>query len=190
MVVAVTVALSYMVYSEVRVPVAARPIFVASSTERFGSPSVLELAVNSSAPTSVSEFRVDGASSLSGVLALSGSGYTSSDSLCAAGETTFFSVLTGSGLLSVTGPGSTIIDGSAVSSEAVSAGWHQLMISDSAACTVTLPGGTALTYPSADVSTVPFAAAGSRSFVFLIPFVSVGHTVTISFAGGVEVYGF
>jgi flagellin-like protein len=50
--VAVTLSLSYVVFSQVRFPVRPQPIFVATMFEQYGSPSILRLLVNSSAPSS------------------------------------------------------------------------------------------------------------------------------------------
>jgi len=188
--VAATLALSYLVFSQVKFPATAQPVYVASMTQRFGSPSVLRLLVNSSSSSSAAEFRVDDSSSVSGVLALVSGGYTASSSLCGAGITTFFSVYTGAGLLSVSVDGTASIDGIPGASETVAQGWHELMISNSSRCEVTLPGGASLGYPSSLVSTIPFTQPTPQSFAFLVPFTTSGHTITIALTGGVETYGF
>lgn len=188
--VAVTLAVSYLVFSQVRFPVTAQPVFVATMTQRFGSPSLLLLSVNSSGPSSIEEFRLDSSSSLSGVLALEDGGYTTTNSLCGAALTTFFSVRTTEGILSVSDSGTTFIDGVQSTSSKVAGGWHELIISGSASCEVTLPGGATLAHPSTLISTVPFVQPSPQSFVFLIPFTASGHTITVSFDGVVETYGF
>ena len=190
MLVAVTLALSYLVFSQARFPITAQPVFVVTATQRSGTPSVLRLLVNSSAASSVTEFRLDGSSSLSGVLALEGGAYTTSGSLCGTGMTTFFSVYTGDGVLSVSAGGTTSVDGTQETSSAVSQGWHELTISNSSRCEVTLPGGATLTYPSRLVSAIPFTQPTSQSFVFLIPYDAPDHEVTIAFRGGVVTYAF
>lgn len=189
-IVAVTLALSYTVYSQAKFPVEAQPVY--SSTEYVvnGAPSVLYLEVSSSATSSVAEFRLDAASSLSGILELSGAGYSTTGSLCGAGVTTFFSVFSGAGVLRVASNGVAWIDGSLTGSLSVAQGWHEVMISNSSACQVTLPGGSVPFYPSSLLSTVPMRQTGPQSFLFLVPFRTSGHEVTIAFAEGVETYGF
>jgi hypothetical protein len=184
--VAVTLALSYVVFAHLHLVLAPQPVFVASMLQRYGSPSVLRLSVNSSGPTSANEFRIDRSSSLDGVLTLSGGGYTTSQSLCGPGATTFFSVDTGNGTLSVSGAGAVSIDGTEESSAQVIQGWHEVMISNASVCGVTLPGGSQLAYPSSQLSTIPLTQDGPQSFTFLVPFTDPGHTITISFNGGIE----
>jgi hypothetical protein len=67
LIVAITLALSSFVYSEVRVPVRDRPIYSLRSFTVLGSPSMLHVQVNSSSPSVLTELRVDGASSSSGI---------------------------------------------------------------------------------------------------------------------------
>jgi hypothetical protein len=106
------------------------------------------------------------------------------------GVTTFFSVYTGNGVLSVTADGTTFIDGVQATSSTVTGGWHELIISNASSCEIVVPGGSQVSYPSSLVSTVPLAQPTPQSFVFLIPFETTGHSVTVSFDGGVGVYGF
>ena len=109
LIVAVTLALSSFVFSEVRFPVSDRPVYSFNSYAVLGSPSMLHVQVNSSSPSALSELRVDDASSLSGILALEGSLYSSVKTLCATGATTFFSVNTTRGSLTVKDNGVTWI---------------------------------------------------------------------------------
>ncbi|MDV3276957.1 MAG: hypothetical protein LYZ69_00645 [Nitrososphaerales archaeon] len=189
-IVAVTLALSYTVYSQARFPVQAQPVYSSSEYEVYGAPSVLTLEVTSSAPSSVAEFRLDAASSLNGILDLSGSGYSTTDLLCGPGFTTFFSVYSGAGVLEVAANGATWIDGDSTASLSVTQGWHEVTISNSSTCQVTLPGGVTPTYPSSLLSAVPMEQTASQSFVFLVPFRTSGHEISIAFTGRVETYGF
>lgn len=189
-VVAVTLALSYVAYAQARFPVSAQPTYVASSYVIYGSPSMFLLRVNSSEPSSVVELSLDSASSLSGVLELRDSGYDTTDSLCSQSVTTFFSVYTGAGTLSVEDNGLTWIDGNSSDALPVLQGWHEVIISNASSCTVKLPGGQALEYPSDLLSTIPLQQPIPQSFVFIIPCSTFGHTVTLSFNEGSETYGF
>lgn len=189
-IVAVTVALSYTVYSQAKFPVEAQPVYASTQYEVYGTPSVLNLEVTSSAPSSVAEFRIDEASSLSGILELSGAGYSTTKSLCGSGVTTFFSVYTKSGVLEVADNGAAWIDGTRTASLSVTQGWHEVMISNSSICQVTLPGGDTPLYPSNLISAVPLKQTGQQSFLFLVPFTTSGHEIVIAFAGRVETYGF
>lgn len=189
-VVAVTLALSYAVYAQAKFPVSAQPVYTASSYVIYGSPSMFLLRVNSSAPSSVVELSLDSASSLSGVLELGGSGYGTTDSLCASGETTFFSVYSDAGILSVEDNGMTWIDGNSINALPVVQGWNEVIISNASSCTVKLPNGQALGFPSDFLSTVPLQQPLPQSFVFLIPCLTFGHTVTLAFNQGAETYAF
>jgi hypothetical protein len=86
--------------------------------------------------------------------------------------------------------GVTWVDGTATSTLSVAQGWHEVMISNSTACRVTLPGGDALSYPSSLVSTVPMEQTDPQSFHFLISFTTSGHEILVAFSGSVESYGF
>lgn len=190
LVVSVTLAVSYFVYAEVRFPVTPQPVYTTSAYTVYGSPAFLHLEVNASGPSPVVQFTLDSTPSTSGVLALSGSGYAAGDSLCAAGVTTFFSVNSSSGVLSVGSSGPAWIDGVAESDANVSAGWNEVAIANSTSCTVTLPGGVAVEYPSSLVSTIPKVGAGDDSFLFLVPYETGGHEAAATFAGAVETYAF
>lgn len=189
-VVAVTLALAYAAYAQARFPVSPQPVYTVASNVIYGSPSMLLLRVNSSAPSSVVGLSLDGASSFSGVLELRGSGYGTTHSLCNLGVTTFFSVYSGAGVLSIEDNGLTWIDGNSSDALPVVQGWHEVIISNASTCTVTLPGGQVSEYPSDLLSTVPLQQPGPQSFVFLIPCSNFGHTVTLTFNEGVETYGF
>jgi len=187
---AVTLATSYMVYSLVTFHVSPAPVYSESSFSIYGSPSFLHLRVNATSGTSPVEFRIDGASSLSGILRLTTSGYSNFGGLCAPGSTTFFAVLTAGGTLTVSGSGKSWIDGVAISAAQVQPGWHELIILNGSGCSVTLPGGGQATVTSSMVSSIPVESSSNRSFLFLIPYYTPGHVATIIFDGGTEVVDF
>ncbi len=188
--VVITVAASYLVYSFARFPDTAHPVYTVSSYAIYGSPSFLHLEIRSSSPSSPLELRLDATSSSSGVLELTASGYSSTDQLCAPGATTFFAVQAGPGTLSIAGAGTSWIDGVSGPSAVVTPGWHELVVANGSDCTVTLPDGRRASYPSASLSTIPMLSLLPQSFVFLIPYRVTGHVVTVVFEGGVEVTGF
>lgn len=190
LIVAVTLAVSYFVYSEVRFPVQRQPVFSEDSYAIYGAPSFLRLQVNSSAPSQVEELAVDGAYSADGVLALGGGGYGTGGSLCGDGVTTFFSVNSTAGVLSVNSTGPSWIDGASAASAQVAAGWNEVSISNSTGCTVTLPDGQIVSYPSPQVSAVPLVGDGGSSFLFYVPYDTGGHTVAVTIGGEVETYAF
>jgi hypothetical protein len=190
LIVAITLALSSFVYSEVRAPVRDQPVYAFRSFPVLGSLSILHAQVNSSTPSVLSELRVDDASSSSGILALEGSRYSSLQSLCAPYAATFFSVNTTRGSLTVDDNGATWIDGIEEASSQVEPGIHELVISGASVCTVTLPDGQSAVYPSGSVSTVPEVTTSPESLLLLIPFQAGGHTITAVFEGAIETYGF
>jgi len=189
-IVAITVALASLVYSGVRFSPEARPVYSFESYSVLGDPSVLHLQINSSMPSEISELRLDDASSLSGILALTPSGYVSVGELCGSGVTTFFSVNTTAGSILISGGGQAWIDGVAESGAQVSAGIHELMIADASACTIALPGGLVAAYPSPWVSTIPRIGQSELDAVVLVPYSGTGHSVTAVFGSGVEVFDF
>lgn len=187
---AVTLALSCAVYSLADFQVSPSPVYSVSSFSVYGSPSLLHLQVNSTARTAPAELRIDNGSSLSGILELTASGYSETSSICGPGSTTFFSVRTGSGTLSVSGAGTAWIDGRRASSALVEPGFHELIISNGAGCSVSLPGGGLVSGPSAAVSSIPVESMNQLSYLFFIPYYTGGHVVTVIFDGGTEVVGF
>lgn len=188
--VAVTLALSSVAYSLADFHVTPAPAYSSSSYSVYGSPSFLRIQVNASAPTAPAEFRVDGASSLAGFLALAAGGYSSTGDLCSPGRTTFFSVSSGAGTIAISGSGSSWIDGVEASTAVVQSGWHEVAIADGSWCAIELPGGVQVSGPSPEVSAVPMESASPQSFVFLVPYFAGGHVATIVFDGGTQVIGF
>ena len=189
-VVAITLATSYALYSVAVFPISSVPVFSLSRYSIYGSPSFLHLQVNASAYAPPAEFRIDNSSSLSGILRLTASGYSYTDQLCDPTSTTFFTVHTGSGMLSVSGSGTSWIDGNSAASFPVKPGWHEVVISNGSGCIVTLPGGSLENGPSADLASIPMQSLPPRSFIFLIPYYTSGHVATIVFDGATEVVGF
>lgn len=190
LIVAVTLALSYTAYSLADFSVPSDPVYSVSSYTVYGSPSFLAIRVNSSAPSDVAEFRVDNVSSLSGFLALTPRGYSAVGNLCAPGATTFFSVLTQTGTLAVSGSAISWIDGIEAASAHVQQGWHEVVMASGSGCSLELPGGSVVSGPSPSVSTLPMESASSRSYTFLVPYNSAGHVAAIVFDGGTQVVDF
>lgn len=190
LIVSVTLALSAYVYSQAHYSVTSQPVYVDRSFDVYGSPSILHLQVNSSAPTTVGEERVDAASSSQGILRLTSSGYAAGNSLCASGESTFFSVNSTSGPLKVSTDGSSWIDGVESRLLVVGAGWHEVIIDDGKSCSLTLPDGSQPVYPSPSISGVARFSSLRQSFLFLVPYLHSGHVVTLVFSGSVEQYAF
>jgi flagellin-like protein len=188
--VAITLALSGAVYSLADFHVTPVPAYALSSYSVYGEPSFLHIRVNSSAPTRPAEFRVDNASSVAGVIALDLRGFSVVESLCAAGLTTFFSVLSGTGIISVSGAGVSWVDGVETSTSTVQSGWHEIIIEDGSGCGVALPGGAMVRGPSPSLSTIPMESSSSASFVFIVPYFTGGHVATIVFDGGSQVLDF
>ena len=107
--VVISLSLASVVYAGLRreSSVDPQPLFVNEETPIGGSPAIERVEVNSSSATTVYSLSLDDASSASGVLAFDGSAYSTIKSLCAAGVTTFFSVLaTQAGTLGVATNGS------------------------------------------------------------------------------------
>lgn len=190
LIVAITLALSGAAYSLADFQVTPVPVYAENSFSIYGTPSFLHIQVNSSAPTHPAEFRVDNASSLSGFLAMTAGGYSTSLALCASGETTFFSVLSGSGTVTVLGSGVAWIDGMETWAASVQSGWHEVIIEDGSGCAIELPGGAQVSGPSASLSSVPMESSSSCSFVFLVPYLASGHVATMVFDGGTQVLDF
>jgi hypothetical protein len=184
--VAVTIALSALVSSHLQYAPRPEPVFAASSMEIPGTTSLYILGINSSSPSQPVQVTVDSSSSTGGVLALTQSGFVSIGSLCASGDTTFFSARTSQGLLSVSSDGQVLIDGVSGPSLAVKAGWHEVIVGDASSCSLSAPGGLVLVYGSPYISTVPRVQSGNNSFSFIVPYYSGGHSVAINFGSGVE----
>jgi len=190
LIVAITLALSGAAYSLASFHVNPVPVYSTSSFSVYANPSFLHIEVNSSAPTTPAELRIDNASSLEGFLALSSVGYRTTSTICSSGETTFFSVSAGPGTISVSGSGNSWIDGIEESTANVQRGWHEVVLAGGSGCMVNLPGGIQVSGPSPSSSPVPMESFSSRSFLFLVPYYSSGHVATIVFDGGTQVLGF
>ena len=188
-IIAMVVSLSYLVYSQAPRPTSSGHLVFLNNIRRvFDSPSLVLVAINSSAPDTVVEVDIDEASSSDGILALVGSSYTPVKYLCAEGATTFFSVYAAApGELVVNADGESWVDGYAASSLRVDAGWHEIILSGALSCEIALPGGQALTFPGSGVSSIPFIGRlESRSFALYLPFTGTRHQLRILFSGGVD----
>lgn len=188
----VSLSLASVVYDGLKsaTRVSAQPVFINEETAIAGSPAMVLLAVNASAPTSITSLSVDAASSAGGILAL-GSGYTSTANYCAAGSTTFFSVYASQpGTLQVTGNGEAWISGRWWRSAQVSAGWQEVVISNATICSVILPGGQVISgqWSPSSVFVTGIPAQGSLSgiaFTFYLP-AAGNHRVLITTTGGFD----
>ena len=189
-VVAITLALSGAAYALADFHVAPIPVYTVRAYSLFGNPSILRIQVNSSSPSTMAEIRIDNASSLSGLLALTTKGYSTTSTVCSPAETTFFGVSSEAGTISVSGAVQSWIDGVQESSATVSPGLHELIVEGGTSCVVGLPGGVQLSGPSPAISSFPAESSSSRSFVILVPYFTGGHTATMTFSGGTSVIGF
>ncbi|TLX97019.1 MAG: hypothetical protein E6K96_04505 [Thaumarchaeota archaeon] len=188
-IIAMVVSLSYLVYSQAPRPTnSGNLVFLNDVRHIFASPPLVLVAVNASAPDTVVELDIDEASSSAGILALVGSSYTSVKSLCAEDATTFFSVYAAaSGELIIKADGESWVDGYAVNSLWVGAGWHEVVLGGARSCEIILPGGGALTSPGSGVNPIPvIGRLESRSFALYLPFAGSRHQLQILFTGGVD----
>jgi len=169
--VSITLSLSYVVYEGVsRIAPPQQDIFTNQISQIGGSPELLQMVVNSSSPGAPLAFEAGGASSQAGVLYFDGTRYGTTQHLCLANGTTFFSVHTGYGVLSAGSNGRTWIDGYWTDTLAVQAGWHEVMFSGASSCSVTEPDGTIAAYPGKDISTLPIMGTlPASSFVLYVP---------------------
>jgi len=186
--VSITLSLSYVVYEGVSGLAPPRQVvFTNQVTQIGGSPSLSEVLVNASSAGTPIAFEAGGASSHSGVLFFDGSRYGTTRQLCLANATTFFSVHTGAGTLIASGNGRTWIDGYWTGSLAVTAGWHEVMITDSSSCSITETDSTSVAYPSADLSTVPLMGAiPSSSFSLYVPTGGAAASFVMVFDGSYD----
>ena len=192
--VVVSLSLAAVVYSGLRreANLSPQPIFVNEKTSIGGTPDIERVEVNASSQATLSSLSIDEASSTAGILDFDGSVYATSTSLCAAGVTTFFSVLaTQSGTLQVSTSGRAWIDGAWGGSASVTAGWQEVMIQSGSSCTVTLPGGQVVpsqwSPSSRSIASIPAANAMSGSaFVFFFPIGGGSHRMLLTSNGGFD----
>jgi hypothetical protein len=192
--VVISLSLASVVYSSLRreSSLDPEPLFVNTETLIGGSPAIERLEVNSSSATTVTSLSLDEASSSSGVLAFDGSTYSTTKSLCAAGVTTFFSVLAPqSGTLDVTTNGISWVSGTWGGAVSVSPGWQEVMIQGGTSCALTLPGGQAVPGQwnplSPFVSSVPLEGPiTGTSFTVFVPNGGGSHSLLITSSGGLD----
>jgi len=192
--VVISLSLASVVYSGLRRESSLRPepLFVNEETTIGGSPAIERLEVNSSSETTVSSLSLDYASSTAGILAFDGSAYSTTNFLCGAGVTTFFSVLASqAGTLVVTTDGRSWVSGTWGSAVSVSSGWQVVMIQGGTSCTVTLPGGQAVppewTASSTLVSSVPVEGPlTGTAFTFYVPSGGGAHSLMMTSSGGFD----
>jgi len=169
-----------------------RPLFVNSETLIGGSPAIERMEVNSSSATTLSSLSLDAASSTAGVLAFDGSAYSTVMSLCAAGVTTFFSVLASqAGTLDVSTNGESWVSGVWGGAVSVPPGWHEVMIEGGTSCTITLPGGQSISArwnaTSPLVSSIPIEGARQgAAFTVYVPDGGGVHSLLITSTGGFD----
>jgi hypothetical protein len=185
--VTITLSLSVVVYEGVSGIAQPRQVVFSNRTTVIGgSPEIVEYTVNSSSPVTPVAFEADDASSPSGILYLDGTHYGATQRLCLANAITFFSVFTATnGTLQAVSNGQVWMDGYVGTSLRVAAGWHEVMFTGSSSCGLTMPDGTAVTYPGSDVSTVPFiGAARSEGLSLYVPTDGSSHSLVVVFDGG------
>jgi hypothetical protein len=168
------------------------PLFVNADTPIGGSPAIQRLEVNSSAATTITSLSLDGASSAAGVLAFDGSTYSTTESLCEAGVTTFFSVLASRpGTLEVTTNGKSWVSGTWGAAVSVSSGWQEVMIQGGTSCSLMLPGGQAVSgqwNPSSPfISSIPLEGPlVGTSFTVYVPSGGGSHSLLLTSSGGLD----
>jgi hypothetical protein len=190
----ISLALASIVYAGLRSESSLdpEPVFVNQGTLIAGSPDLERLWVNSSSSTTISSVGIDGVSSADGILAFDGSAYSTIKSLCAAGDTTFFSVLASQGgTVQVATNGRSWVSGTWGATVSVSSGWQEVMIQGGTTCSVTLPGGQeapAQWSPSSSlVSSIPVEGAlTGTAFTFYLPSGGVSHSLLLTSSGGFD----
>jgi hypothetical protein len=167
-------------------------IFVNERTMIGGSPAIELLRANSSSQTALSSLSMDDATSADGVLAFSGSSYSTTTSFCGGGSTTFFSVFASqAGLVQIITDGRPWISGSSASSLIVAPGWHEVMIVHGTSCSISLPGGSVVSGlwspASTLVSSIPIEGGLSgTSFTLYLPTDGDPHRFLLTSAGGLD----
>jgi len=187
--VTITLSLSYVVYEGVsRFSAPKEVVFSNQALTLAGTPEILEVEVNSSSPTVPQVLQADDASSSAGILDFNGTTYGTTDQLCLAGSTTFFSVYASTaGLLQATASGRVWIDGYWTSSLRVTTGWHELMFSDASRCTVIPPDGSPVSVTGRDVSSLPLIwSVPSEAFTAFVPTEGARHSLVLVFDGGYD----
>ena len=169
-----------------------QPVFVNDETPIGGSPAIERLEVNSSSAATIYSLSIDAASSGGGILALYGSSYSTTKSLCSAGATTFFSILA-----FASGPGdgrhqrAVLGLGDVGDSVSVTPGWQEVMIQGGTSCSVTLPGGGGVASQwspsSALLSSIPVEGAlTGTAFTIYLPNGGGSHTLLLTSSGGFD----
>jgi hypothetical protein len=192
--VVISLSLASVVYTGLRreSSVDPEPLFVNEETAIGGSPAIEMLEVNSSSATTITSLSIDSASSTAGILAFDGSAYSTVKSLCAAGLTTFFSVLASQpGTLKVATNGASWVSGTWGAAVGVSSGWQEVMIQGGTTCAVTLPGGQAVpsqwSASSPVLSSVPVEGSiAGTSFTVYVPSGGSAHSLLITASGGLD----
>lgn len=192
--VVISLALASVVYEALRPEASLQPspTFVNGETPIGGTPAIERIAANASSPTTLAAFSVDGASSSQGILAFSGSAYSTVGSLCAPGQTTFFSVYSQEpGTIEVATNGTPWIAGTLSSQASVASGWQEVMIQSGSSCSVTLPGGQPVpsqwVSSSSVLSSIPVEGAlTGTSFTFYVPSGGGTHGVLVATSGGLD----
>jgi hypothetical protein len=192
--VVISLSLASVVYAGLRQEsrLDTQQVFVNEETSIGGSPAIERVEVNSSSVGTISSFSVDGTSSTGGILAFDGSSYSTSKSLCAAGSTTFFSVLSSRpGAIEVATNGESWISGTWGSAVSVSPGWQEVMIQDGTSCSISLPDGqetSAQWSPSlVFLSSIPVEGAlTGSSFTFYLPSGGSPHHLVLTSSGGFD----
>jgi hypothetical protein len=192
--VVISLSLASLAYTGLRreSSLAPQPVFVNEETTIGGTPIIERVQVNSSTAATVSSLSLDAASSTAGVLAFDGSTYSTEQSLCAAGVTTFFSVLASqAGWLKVATNGSAWVSGTWGDAVNVSRGWQEVMIVGGASCAITLPGGESIptlwNRSSSVASSLPVEGAPTgTAFTIYLPAGGGSHSLLMTTSGGFD----
>jgi hypothetical protein len=192
--VVISLALASVVYTGLRreSSLDPQPVFVNEETAIGGTPTIERVEMNSSTATTVSSLSLDSANSESGVLAFGGGAYSTTQSLCAAGATTFFSVLAPqAGTLEVATNGAAWVSGTWGDAVKVTSGWQEVMIGGATTCTITLPGGASIpgrwNQSSALLSSIPVQGPPTgTAFTVYVPTGGGSHSLLITTTGGLD----
>lgn len=184
----ISLSMAYVAYSQMRAPRSApSPVFVNNSHLLDGQPALLLVQTNASRVVNLQAIQIDGYAPR-GILSFDGTNYSTIQSLCQAGRTTFFSVFVPfQGSLRVFTDGQTWISGSWATFAAVARGWNEVVIVNGSSCSVTLPDGSSVTSQGSRVAEVPVTGQlNSSSFRFFIPWSGYGHVLLLVFQEGVD----
>jgi len=192
--VVISLSLASIVYAGLRreSSLGTQPVFFSEETPIGGTPTIERVSLNSSTRTTISSFSIDGESSSGGIMEFNGSSYSTVNSLCDLGATTFFSVLASqTGTIEVATNGQPWVSGTWGSAVEVSSGWHEVMIQGGSTCSVTLPGGETVpdkwNSSSPLLSSIPVEGGlTGTTFAFYLPRGGGSHDLLLTSSGGFD----